>query len=70
MNTTLAPPRVMPNPALRGGELQLAAMQGAKQARYAAMRQAHTAAWFISEKNWKQTFNALQMWCWIRRVAL
>lgn len=22
------------------------------------------------DRDWKQTFNALQMWCWIRRVAI
>lgn len=62
--------RIGPNPALAGSELLLAAVQSdPRQVRYAAMREAHRIAWIATDRDWKQTFNALQMWCWIRRVA-
>lgn len=51
-----------PNPPLAG-------MMNAKQARYAAERQAHTSAWFRAELDWLKTAAALAAWHWIRNVA-
>jgi len=66
---------VLPNPALKGGELQAVALAAdPRQVRYAAQRQAHSLAWFRSEADrvatWRTDFNALQMWTWLRHVAM
>lgn len=66
--------RILPNPALAGSDLLLAQVQAdPRQIAYAARRQAHSDAWFASEKTRERAQHTIAReylhWCWIRRIA-